>query len=162
VINNHQRIGSISNAHVGREFEAKAQTYFQRSEGIALRPDFKVLLGVGAPKNRHRFDLGSDDPPILIECKSHHWTETGNPPSAKIAALNLAMYYFYLAPTQYRKVLFMLRSEHPRRSEPLAEYYARTCAHLIPPAVSIIEYDDRLETARSIKAAHEEVVAFRQ
>ena len=66
------------------------------------------------------------------------------------------MYYFHLAPTQYRKVLFMLRSEHPRRSETLAQYYARTHGHLIPPAVSILEYDEQLGTVLSIKTAHEE------
>lgn len=153
MVRNHQRIGSISNAHVGRDFEAIAEAYFRRSEGIALRRDFPVLLGAGTTKKSHRFDLGSDDPAVLIECKSHRWTPTDKTPSAKITACNLAMYYFHLAPTQYRKVLFMLRSEHPIRSETLAEYYARTCVHLIPSMVSIIEYDERLETARTIKAA---------
>jgi hypothetical protein len=162
MISNHQRIGSISNAHVGRDFEAIAHAYFLQSEGIALQLAFPVLLGVGSTEKLHNFDLGSDDPPVLIECKSHHWTETGNIPSAKIIACNLAMYYFHLAPAQYRKVMFMLRSEHPRRSETLAQYYARTHDHLIPPTVSIIEYDDRLQTVRSIKTARQEEVTFRQ
>ena len=158
MIRNHQRIGSISNAHVGRDFEAIAQSYFQRSEGLALQRDFRVFLSAGAMEKSHRFDLGSDDPPVLIECKSLHWTETGKLPSAKIRSCNEAMYYFHLAPAQYRKVLFMLRSEHPRGSETLAQYYARTCAHLIPSTVSIVEYDKLLGTARSIKTAHEEAV----
>jgi hypothetical protein len=162
VTSNHQPIGSISNAHVGRDFEAIAQSHFQHNEGLALRRGFPVLLGAGATEKLHAFDFGSDDPPILIECKSHHWTETGNVPSAKIIACNLAMYFFHLAPARYRKVLFMLRSEHPRRSETLAEYYSRTCAHLFPPTVSIIEFDERLETARSITAPHEATATFRQ
>ena len=153
---NHQRIGSISNAHVGRDFEAIAHAYFQRSEGIALQRDFRVFLGVGSTEKPHRFDLGSDDPPVLIECKSLRWTETGKVPSAKIRSCNEAMYYFHLAPAQYRKVLFMLRSEHPRGSETFAQYYARTQDHLIPPAVTILEYDEQLGTVLSIKTADEE------
>lgn len=153
MISNHQRVGSISNAHVGRDFEASALTHFQRSEGIALQLNFPVLVGAGATKKPHRFDIGSDDPPILIECKSHHWTESGKIPSAKIIACNQAMYFFHLAPAWYRKVLFMLRSEHPLRTETLAQYYARTCEHLIPPTVSIIEYDEISEKVRYIKDA---------
>ena len=156
MISNHQRIGSISNAHAGRDFEGIAQTYFQRSEGIALQRDFRVFLGAGSTEKPHRFDLGSDDPPVLIECKSHHWTETGKTPSAKIRSCNEAMFYFHLAPARFRKVLFMVRSEHIGRSETLAQYYARTCAHLIPSTVSIMEYDEQLGAMRSIKAAHEE------
>lgn len=152
----YQRIGAVSNAHVGRDFESMAQAYFEQSNGIALQRGFPVLLGVGSTQKVHRFDLGSDDPPVLIECKSYHWTATGNAPSAKIIACNQAMYYFHLVPQWYRKVLFMLRSEHPSRSETLAEYYARTCGHLIPPTVSILEYDDQLGTARDINAGHED------
>jgi hypothetical protein len=127
-----------------------------------LQSGYPVLLGAGSTEKSHRFDLGSEDPPVLIECKSHTWTESDNKPSAKIAACNLAMYYFYLAPTRYRKVLFMLRSDYPRRSETLAEYYVRNHAHLIPPSVSIIEYDAWPETARSIKDADEGAVTLRQ
>ena len=138
MIMNHQRIGSNSNAHVGSDFEAIAQAYFERSEGLDLQRAFPVLLSAGSTEKWHRFDLGSENPPVLIECKSHHWTETGNVPSAKIITCNLAMYLFHLTPTRYRKVLFMLRSEHPRRSESLAQYYVRTSAHLIPPTVSLL------------------------
>lgn len=162
MIGNHQRIGSISNAHVGRDFEVIAHAYFRRIEGIALQRDFQVFLSAGSTEKLHRFDLASDDPAVLIECKSLHWTETGKVPSAKIRSCNEAMYYFHLAPARFRKVLFMVRSDHPDRSETLAQYYARTCAHLIPPTVSIVEYDERLETARYIKGAHDEAASFRQ
>ena len=155
MVTNHQRIGSISNAHAGRSFEAITQVYFRRSEGIALQPLFPVRLGAGTTEKSHRFDLGSENPPVLIECKSHHWTDTGNVPSAKMTVWNEAMYLFHLAPRRYRKVLFVVRSDHSRRPETLAQYYARIYAHLIPPEVAIIEYDERLGTVRSIKTALE-------
>jgi hypothetical protein len=55
--NNFQRLGSISNTHVGREFEEAARLFFA-------------------------VDLGSDDSPILVECKSFTWTSGGNSQSA--------------------------------------------------------------------------------
>jgi hypothetical protein len=78
--NNFQRIGSKSNTHVGREFEEAARLFFAQT-GVHLRPNFVALVGHSI-KKPHRFDLGSDDPPILVECKSFTWTSGGNSPSA--------------------------------------------------------------------------------
>src|SRR5713226_145084 len=107
----HQRIGAISNAHAGREFEREASEYFLRAESLALTSDFSIDIGVGTGKKAHGFDLGSTNPPVLVECKSHNWTETGNMPSAKVTVWNEAMYFFHLAPSHFRKVLFVLRAE---------------------------------------------------
>ena len=49
------------------------------------------------------------------------------------------MYYFMIAPSKYRKILFALKSV--RREISLAAYYIRCYAHLIPPGVEICEYD---------------------
>ena len=107
---NHQRVGAISNAHVGRQFEALAAAHYLGAETWGLRSNFSVELGVGTSKKARRFDLGCDDPPTIIECKSHNFTVSGNMPSAKIAVWNEAMYYFHLAPERYRKILFVLIS----------------------------------------------------
>ena len=150
---NHQRIGAISNAHAGREFEALARCYFSEHEGLELQPNFPVLVGHGSRMKSHRFDLGSEDPAVLIECKSHNWTVTGNMPSAKVTVWNEAMYYFHLAPEHYRKVLFVLDARHTRQGSSLAEFYLRTCAHLIPPRVSIVEYNPESKVVRHVTAA---------
>jgi hypothetical protein len=147
-MNNFQRIGSISNAHVGREFEEVAYIYFLNVEGVKLQKCFPVDIGAHITKKAHRFDLGSEEPAILVECKSHRWTETGNMPSAKVTIWNQSMFYFHIAPERYRKVLFVLRDVHARRAESLAEYYVRNCSHLIPAGVSLIEFD---ETDGSVK-----------
>jgi hypothetical protein len=146
-MNNFQRIGSISNAHVGRDFEDIAYWYFLEVEGLTLQKRFSVDVGCNNTKKCRRFDLGSEEPAILVECKSHRWTETGNMPSAKVTVWNESMFYFHIAPSRYRKVLFVLRDVHLRKAESLAEYYVRNYAHLIPAGVSIIEFDEPTRSA---------------
>ena len=140
MVNNFQRIGSTSNSQVGSDFETVAQKYFLQ-KGIALQKSYSVHIGVSKKKER-QFDLGTDSPPVLVECKSHKWTSGGNLPSAKITVWNEAMYCFLLAPEEFRKVLFVLRDFDEKRGETLAQYYVRNYGHLIPDDVEILEYDE--------------------
>jgi hypothetical protein len=149
-LNRFQRQGSISNSHVGRDFETVAQLYF-KTLGIGLTPDFPVPVGVdGKEKKKRKFDLGSQSPPILVECKSHKWTDGDNIPSAKITVWNESMYYFHLAPPDFRKILFVLRDYSAKRGESLAEYYARHNGHLVPDGVEILEYDEEDGAVRDV------------
>ena len=106
---------------------------------------------------QHKFDLGSESPPVLVECKAHTWTSGGNSPSAKLTVWNEAMHYFQCAPKGYRKILFVLRDE--RNAETLAEHYLRRYGHLVPDDVEVWEYNmstgDALvrHAARSPRAA---------
>jgi hypothetical protein len=113
-----------------------------------LQERFDVLLGFGRTKRAHRFDLGSDDPKILVECKAHTWTRGGNHPSAKMSVWNEAMLQFLAAPQGYRKLLVALRSVH--KGEALAERYVRYYGHLIPAGVEIWEYDPEAQNARQV------------
>ncbi len=143
----HQRIGSKSNSHVGRDFEMAAKDFFSK-EGIPLNLNVKLPVGVGEIKKDHAFDLGCLDQKVLIECKSHKWTEPNdNVPSAKLTVWNEAMYYFLVSPTEYRKVMFVLRDYSEKRKETLAEYYIRTYSHLIPECVELWEYDESTMSA---------------
>ncbi len=147
MVDNFRRVGSVSNAHVGRDFESEAQRYF-RNKGIALYRNHRVNVGVpGKHKKAKQFDLGSDNPPILVECKSHKWTAGGNVPSAKLTVWNEAMYYFALAPKHYRKILFVLSDFNERRQETLAGYYRRIYGHLIPDGVKIMEFSPTADRA---------------
>jgi hypothetical protein len=136
-IQNHQRLGSISNSHAGREFEAAIAEYLS-DMGITLLPGFALEIGYDQKKS-HKFDLGNRDPAILIECKSYTWTTGGNSPSAKIRSLNEAMLHFAVSPPGYRKMLFVLR--HLRGELSLASHYVKTQGHLIGPDVEIWEFD---------------------
>jgi hypothetical protein len=124
------------------------RTHFARL-GIALQRNLAVPVGVSEKKKLHRFDLGSEDPPILIECKSHTWTTGGNMPSAKMTVWNEAMYYFHVAPARYRKVLFVLK--HERAGQSLAAYYVHTHGHLIPDGVELWELDTATGTETQIR-----------
>jgi len=137
---NFQREGSSSNTQVGNDFESLASRYFSQ-QGIHLNKNYKIRIGIGDTKKEHAFDLGSSDPKMIVECKSHKWTSGKNTPSAKMTVWNEAMYYFAIAPEEYRKVLFVLRDYNKAKRETLAEYYIRTYEHLIPKGVEIWEYD---------------------
>lgn len=65
-----QRSGSISNAHAGREFEEIALQFFT-SLGIKLSHNYSIPVGIEEQKKNHAFDLGSDSPKVIVECKSH-------------------------------------------------------------------------------------------
>jgi hypothetical protein len=137
---NFQRAGSSSNAQVGHDFEGMAGEYFSH-QGIHLRKRLKIPIGVEAVKKEHAFDLGSQNPKVIVECKSHTWTAGNNTPSAKLTVWNEAMYYFLAAPVEYRKIFFVLRDFNQARGETLAEYYIRSYGHMIPSSVEIWEYD---------------------
>lgn len=144
-----QRLGSKSNAHAGRDFEHAALDFFN-SEGLPLKFDIKIPVGIASTKKPHSFDLGCLDKKVIVECKSHKWTSGGNVPSAKLTVWNEAMYYFFAAPKGYRKIMFVLRDFSEKRGETLAEYYLRTYRHLIPNDVEFWEYDEASSTAAKI------------
>ncbi len=83
-----QRVGSISNSHVGRDFELVAQECFARQD-VHLQLCHAVPVGIGAKQKLHAFDLGCSDQRVLVECKSHRWTAGHNIPSAKLTVWNV-------------------------------------------------------------------------
>jgi hypothetical protein len=147
--NNYQRIGSISNAHVGRAFEKTIQQFFL-SKGIELQSRVFLKIGIGKIKKSHEFDLGSEAQKIIVECKSHTWTATDRVPSAKMTTWDQAMYYFAISPPEFRKIFVVLRDLSKRRNETLCGYYLRTKPHLIPEDVEFWEFDKEKQTAYRI------------
>ncbi len=146
---NFQREGAISNTQAGKDFETIAMDMLAKAN-IAIEKGFSVEMGIGEDKKKHEFDFGADDPPVIVECKSHTWTAGGNTPSAKITVWNEAMYYFLCSPRKFRKIFCVSKSVHDKRNESLAEYYVRTRAHLIPPGVEIWELDEATKESRIV------------
>ena len=147
---NFQRNGATSNAEVGRNFEIMVQEYFANQTRLNLVANLSLEIGVDKKKKKHTFDLGNIDQKIIVECKSHTWTESGNVPSAKLAVWNEAMYYFYISPQDYKKIFVALKDFSQKKNETLAEYYIRTHEHLIPPDVEIWEYNLKNKCAEKL------------
>lgn len=141
-----QRIGSKSNAQVGKDFEIATQNYF-KTEGLSFDLDIKVQIGIENLKKEHAFDLGCLSQKVIVECKSHKWTSGANVPSAKLTVWNEAMYYFVTAPTDFRKIMFVLHDYSEKRNETLAQYYLRTYKHLVPNDVEFWEYNESTYSA---------------
>ena len=137
------------NPKKGALFE-EAAGRFLVSQRISAQRNYAVSIGVGATKRPHKFDLGSDAPKVVIECKAHSWTEGNNAPSAKMATWNEAMYYFSLVPNDHRKMFFVLLNRRNKDGETLATYYIRSYSHLIAHGVEIWEFDAVSETAKHI------------
>ena len=137
----HQRVGSISNAHVGASFESVAMLFFEK-QGKSLCRNFPLKIGFSTKKKKHNFDIGSATQKIIVECKSHRWTAGGKVPSAKMATWNEAMLYFHLAPIDYKKIFFTLHDKRQTTGETLVSYYKRTYSHLIPEGVEFLEFDE--------------------
>lgn len=145
---NFQRDGSRNNADVGQAFEKRASEVLAE-HGLRLKSPHNVPCGLGAAgldteRKRHAFDLGSENPKVIVECKSHTWTRSGKVPSAKMTNWVAAMFYFHLAPSDYRKIFFVERSVHRGREESLMCYFLRTHAHVIPKEVEFWELGDEL------------------
>jgi hypothetical protein len=130
----------LSNSRIGANFERVALEFFAK-RGIMLSRKFAVELGLSR-KKKHCFDLGSSDPKIVVECKSHKWTVGANVPSAKMTIWNEAMYYFHLAPKEFRKILFVRHDRRSTDGESLLKYYKRTYFHMIPEGVEFLEWDE--------------------
>lgn len=137
---NFQRIGAISNSHVGREFENLALEVIQK-QGISVQLNHIVEVGVENRKKEHKFDLGSDEPAVIVECKSQTWTAGDKVPSAKMKNWSEAMFYFSIAPGHYKKIFFIQKSVRRSNGETLGQYYLRTHYHLIPDNVEFWECD---------------------
>tara|TARA_B100001964_G_C13880493_1_gene442692 strand:+ start:124 stop:579 length:456 start_codon:yes stop_codon:yes gene_type:complete len=143
-----------SNAELGRRFEQEARDFFSVKHGIKLDYNFKLKVGIESDEKGHNFDLGCKNKKIIVECKSHKWTSSGNIPSAKMTIWNEAMYYFHVSPPNYRKIMFVLYDYSEKRNETLAEYYLRTNYHLIPQDVEFWEYDEGEKTAKRVRNSH--------
>jgi hypothetical protein len=138
-------MANSDNPRTGADFEDVVGTFFA-TQNLSLVPRLVVPVGAGVAKKNHTFDLGSERPPVLVECKCHTWTEGGNAPSAKLTVWNEAMLYFACAPPEYRKLLVVQRSV--RGSETLAEHYLKRYRHLMPSGVEFWEVDSTTRQGR--------------
>ena len=140
-------MGNEHNPRKGAEFEKRCLAFFEET-GVELQRPFSLPVGVNGYKKGHKFDLGSEESNIVVECKCHTWTNGNNAPSAKMSTWNEAMYYFQVCPPGYRKIFCVLKSV--KDGQTLSEYYIRRHKELIPDDVEIWEYDADLQKAKVV------------
>ncbi|OIQ38100.1 MAG: hypothetical protein BM560_20145 [Roseobacter sp. MedPE-SWde] len=155
-MSNSQRSGSISNSHVGRAFELRSQRVLAE-RGLDLALNHKVPCGLDNNHKDHAFDLGSDNPNVIVECKSQTWTSGGNVPSAKMKNWAEAMFYFHMAPSKYRKIFLVEQSLRPGRDESLLAYFIRTQAHMLPSDVEFWQLEKETDNILILRDRNEHV-----
>ena len=120
---------SNSNKNKGDAFRDFAKPILERELNTELEPEQKI--DIGNPMIKHAFDLANQDRSVVIECKNYTWTKAGNVPSAKISTLNEAVLYFSFLDCNVQKILCLMESKDPKRTETLAEYYVNNYGHLL-------------------------------
>lgn len=109
-----------------------------------------IAIPIGEPAKEHKFDCVSEDKQYVAECKCYTWTETGNTPSAKMAAINEAVFYMHYLSAETVKIILLKKAKHDKKNETLAEYYVRTHKHLLK-GIKVLEIDIDNRTIRAIK-----------
>src|SRR5437588_5785367 len=122
-------MANSDNPRTGAAFELAVQNYFLK-RGMPLTRNFVQSIGMRSETRDHKFDLGSNNPTFLVECKCHTWTSGRNSPSAKLSVWNEAMFYFAAVQSGFTKILVVKRSLRDALS--LAEHYVARYGHLIP------------------------------
>lgn len=129
------------NPRIGRDFQKMSAEILSKlfKVGFAL----EIPTPIGLPVKNHKFDCVSEDKRIVAECKCYTWTDTGNVPSAKMAALNEAVFYLHFLPESTKKIVVLKKSVFETRRETLAEYYNRINNHLLGD-IGIYEIDEEM------------------
>ena len=125
----------MTNTFKGSKFEEVTKLLLEEYLQEKLEEQKKIEIGF-EEKREHRFDLGNSN--YLIECKAFEWTAKNNNPSGKISTLRETLYYFLLAPKEYRKIL-VLKKSRVKNGETVLDYFIRLNYHLIPQDVEIFE-----------------------
>ncbi len=86
-----------------RDFERLAKTFFEAELSTKLLEHMPLCLKTG---ESHKFDLVSRDEQIVIECKSHTWTKSGNYPGAKVTDAQRAIDLLHKLETARKVVVF--------------------------------------------------------
>lgn len=131
-------MSNSDNPKNGAVFQKQVLKWFQTHYNADFVLEKKIPIG--KPAKDHKFDIADEAGTIAIECKRFTWTETGNVPSGKMRSANEAAFYLTFLPENYEKYIVMLRSNHSKRKETLAEYYYRTNKHLLGN-IKVAEYD---------------------
>ncbi len=140
-------MSNADNPKTGAKFQETICKWFTNHYHRKFIIDKKI--SIGDPPKDHKFDVVDADGTIAVECKCYTWTSTGNVPSSKMGFTNEAAFYLTFLPDTYEKYIVMVKSNHPRRTESIAEYYYRINHHLLGK-IHLCEYDPETQILRTI------------
>lgn len=135
-----------SNPKIGRKFQELSDKLLRSYFNVSFSLDKEIKIG--QPPKPHRFDLVSQDGEIIVECKRYTWTKGGNPPSAKFATLNEAVFYQSFIKGK-EKFIAIAKAPLPNSNETLADYYFRKFGHLLGKTI-LLEIDENKNKIRKI------------
>jgi hypothetical protein len=134
----------MNNKEKGENFENIARKFLKtkglNGETYELK---KYTIQIGHKlKKKHTFDLGNEK--ILVPCKNYSVAKSGSNRSGEFATLNEEVLRLGAAPTKYKKVLLIAKSDVYRKksNETIAQYYVNHYGYLIPDGIEIWELDD--------------------
>ena len=130
-------MSNSDNPKIGKLFQLQVLEALLSKYGEGYETE--VEIEIGNPPKAHRFDIVNIEKKIAIECKRYIWTESGNVPSAKMAALNEAAFYLSFL-SDYQKYIVMLKNYDKKGKESLAEHYYRINHHLLKD-IKVYEFD---------------------
>lgn len=108
-----------------REFEEHAKSFFEQEFATPLLAQIPIRLRTG---ENHKFDLISKDEQVVIECKSHTWTKSGNYPSAKVTDAQRSIELLHKCNVPRRIIAFQ---DHKGPRETLVEVFVRRNKELL-------------------------------
>jgi len=127
------------NPKKGRDFQEKVKGVLDKKFN---KKHESLSVAIGKPPKNHNYDLVSKDQEIFVECKCLTWTITGNSPSAKLAAINEAVFLLSFLSASKRKIIVLNKATHPKREKTLARHYFDTYKHLLGD-IEIFELDEK-------------------
>ena len=119
------------------EFRSKVKKTLENEFETKLHEEFRIRPG------GHRFDLGSKDPGILVECKRHTWTAGDNVPEGKLAEWVGTIWGLHDARKHYPTlILAVLHDKRQKTGETLRDYFLRTArGRDLPSTVTVWAFD---------------------
>ena len=145
-----------SNTEKGRRFQQLCRQVLEISLGRKFNMEIPITLPNG---QSHRFDLATAEMDIVAECKAYTWTESGNPPAAKLGHLRESLYFLNSIPGSVVRHLIIKKSDFPGRNDTLGEYFIRQKTTVVGNT-NVLELSENAKTLKGLVGDLNKVGAY--
>ena len=133
----------LTDAQMSKESTVQGDRFEQLVRGVLAKRGLRLArhhpvdVGVARQKREHKFDLGSDELRLLVECKGHEWPKQNGQLTTKFHAWKSDICFLQAAPDSYRKVFAVLHAE--RNGRTMLGVFLDRCGHLVTDDIEICE-----------------------